>query len=177
MVWSPIIGVSAARGIGRCGGGRRRRRGGSARRRFARRGRGRSGAGADRFLDEFQLVHRDGDIMLTHTEEAADTNNHGAHLAVLVQDQLIDVAELFVGLVVDVKAHELGRPPFTLEHHLFGTRRVCGRGWRRTICRLSSLGIGRTADERGAHKRDSKDILHHKPPEKVKMFSENGPRS
>ena len=100
MVWSPIIGVSAARGIGRCGGGRRRRRGGSARRRFARRGRRRSRAGADWFLDEFELVHGNGDIMLTHTEEAANTNNHGAHLAVLVQDQLIDIAELFVCLVI-----------------------------------------------------------------------------
>ena len=52
MVWRPIIGVSAAHRGGRCCGGGRRRRG-SARRRFARRGRGRSGAGADRFLDEF----------------------------------------------------------------------------------------------------------------------------
>src|SRR6476469_8305348 len=126
MVWSPIIGVSTARGGGRCGGGGRRR-GGSARRRFARRGRGRSRAGADWFLDEFELVHGNGDIMLTHTEEAANTNNHGAHLAVLVQDQLIDIAELFVCLVIDVKAHELGRAPFALEYHLFGTRRARSR--------------------------------------------------
>src|SRR6476469_3184411 len=125
MVWSPIIGVSTARGGGRCGGGGRRR-GGSARRRFARRGRGRSRAGADRFLDEFELVHGNGDIMLTHTKESANTNNYGAHLAVLVQDHLIDVAELFVGLVVNVETHELGRAPFTLEHHLFGTCRAYG---------------------------------------------------
>src|SRR6476646_11715291 len=124
MVWSPIIGVGAPRGIGRRGGGRSR-------------------AGADWLLDELELVHGNGDIMLAHTEEAAYTNNHGAHLAVLVQDQLIDVAELFVGLVVNVEAHELGHAPFTLEHHLFGTRRAFGRGWCRTIGRLSSLGIGR----------------------------------
>ena len=82
MIRSPIIRIGAARGRGcRCGGGARGRCGGA--RRFARR-RGRSGAGADRLLDEFELVHRHGDVVLTHTQEAADTNNHGVDLAVLI---------------------------------------------------------------------------------------------
>ena len=172
MVWSPVIRVGGARRGGLRRGGGVRWRGGSARRRFARRGRGRSRAGANRFLDEFELVHGNGDIVLTHTEETANTNNHGTHLAVFVQDQFIDVAELFVGLVVDIKAHELGGAPFTLEHHLFGTRRVCGRGWRRAIGRLSSLGIGRTAAERGAQKGDSKELLHRNPPESELVLRE-----
>src|SRR6185295_13281550 len=114
--------------------------------------------------------------MLTHTKEAANTNNHGTHLAVLVQNQLINVAELFVGLVVNIKTHELGRAPFTLEHHLFGTCRALGRGWPSTIGRLSSLGNGRTAEER-AQKRDSNEVLHDNPPEKVNIFPVNGPSS
>ena len=61
---------------------------------------------------------KNGDVVLTHTQEAANPNNHGVDLAVLVQDQLIDVAELFIGFIVDVEAHQLGGAPVVLEHHL-----------------------------------------------------------
>ena len=175
MIGSPVIRVGAAGGRGcRCGAGVRGRRG-SARGGFARRSRGRSSTSADRFLDEFKLVHGNGDVVLTHTQKAADSDNHGVDLAVLIQDQLIDVAEFFIGFVVDVEAHELGRAPVVLEHHLFGICGRSGRGRCSAIRRLSLLGIGRATDDRSAQKRDSNEILHRNPPKKVNLFSENGP--
>jgi hypothetical protein len=150
MIGSPVIRIGAARGRGcRCCGGVRWRRG-SPGRRFARRGRGRSGTGAGRFLDEFKLVHRNGNVVFTHTQEAADPDNHGVDLAVLVQDQFIDVAELFVGFVLDVEAHQLGGAPVVFKDHLSGTRGRSSRGRCSAIGRLSLLGIGRATDDRSA---------------------------
>ena len=43
------------------------------------------------------------DVVLAHAEEAADADHIAHHLAVLVEDHLVDVAELLVLLVVDFK--------------------------------------------------------------------------
>jgi hemolysin III len=41
---------------------------------------------------------------------------NGVDPAIFVQNQFVDVAKFFIGLVIDVETHELGRTPITLEH-------------------------------------------------------------
>jgi hypothetical protein len=51
--------------------------------------------------------------VFAHAEEAADAQDDVLYLAGLVQDDVIDVADLFIGVVVDVDADQLGSPPFS----------------------------------------------------------------
>ena len=52
--------------------------------------------------------------MLAHAEEAADAEDDVLDLSRLVQDDIIDVADLFIGVVVNVDADQLGSAPFAL---------------------------------------------------------------
>jgi hypothetical protein len=52
--------------------------------------------------------------MLAHAQESADAQDDVRGLAGLVENNFVDVADLFVGLVVDVDADELGSAPFAL---------------------------------------------------------------
>ena len=49
--------------------------------------------------------------MLAHTQEPADAQNNVLDLAGLVENDIADVADLLVGLVVDVDTNELGSAP------------------------------------------------------------------
>jgi hypothetical protein len=50
--------------------------------------------------------------VLPHAEEAANAQDDFLGLSSLVQDDIIDVADLFIGVIVNVDADELGSPPF-----------------------------------------------------------------
>ena len=63
--------------------------------------------------DPFQLVKADGNIMLVHAEKAADAQDNVFNLAGLI-DELLDVANFFIGVVVYVNANELGGAPRTI---------------------------------------------------------------
>ncbi|WP_349631227.1 hypothetical protein [Bradyrhizobium sp. AUGA SZCCT0222] len=99
--------------------------------------------------------------MLAHSQEAADADNDSTNLAVFVQDDFVDITQLFIGFIVDVEAHELRRAPVSLEHHLgVGSRRAGGRGRGSAISRLSGLGISRGANYGNTQKSGSDESLH-----------------
>ena len=52
--------------------------------------------------------------MLTHREESADTNNDKSNVAVRVDNQILDAAELLVGLVVNFYTNQFGGAPLPL---------------------------------------------------------------
>src|SRR3569623_1645569 len=93
-------------------GGRRGRRGRRGRAGRARSAAGRGAAGArglarDRLVVELQIGPLHGDVVLAHAEEAADADGDLFDLAVLVEQQFLDVADLLVLRVIDIQADEL----------------------------------------------------------------------
>jgi hypothetical protein len=48
--------------------------------------------------------------MLTHSQEAADTNDDVRDLSPFIEDDLADVANLLIAFVIDVNANELDAP-------------------------------------------------------------------
>ena len=45
--------------------------------------------------------------MLAHSQEAADADDYVRDLPRFIEDDLADVADLFIGFVIDVNANEL----------------------------------------------------------------------
>ena len=67
--------------------------------------------------------------MLTHSQEAADADDNVGDLPRFIEDDLTDVADLFIAFITDVNAHELGSAPFAFLVCGSRSRRVSpGRG-------------------------------------------------
>src|SRR5471032_81291 len=77
------------------------------------RGRGRS----NWLVHPLQLIESNCDVMLAHSEKAADPKDDMFNLAGLVENEFFDIANFFVGFVINVDANELGRAPLTLLMH------------------------------------------------------------
>jgi hypothetical protein len=88
--------------------------------------------------------------VFAHAEEAANAQDDILDLSCLFQDDIVDVAYLLIGVVVNVDADELGCPPFTF---------LVRRGWRRDVAMKFSgrfksrfeanVGIGGSVSELG----------------------------
>ena len=77
----------------------------------------------------FQLIESYCDVVLAHSENAADPKDDVFNLAGLVENEFFDVTDFFVGFVINVDANELGRAPLALlMHHRAAVSLVsCGR--------------------------------------------------
>ena len=94
------------------------------------------------FFPELKFVHRNRDVMLSHSQEAAYSDNDRIDLAAAIQDQLINIPKPFIRFVVNFEAYELGGASITLLHHWCIGIRACCRS--RAICGgWSGLGKSR----------------------------------
>jgi hypothetical protein len=64
--------------------------------------------------------------VLAHTEKAADPDDGTSGFAGFIEQELVDFAELFILLVVDVEADELGGAPLTCRFGGSGRRAPSG---------------------------------------------------
>src|SRR4051812_34922571 len=78
----------------------------------------------NRFVDEFDLIQANQDVVLTHAEEATHSDDNTRNFAGLIDDDLVDVAELLILLIVDIHADELRSAPLSVVTHGSG-----GGGW------------------------------------------------
>src|SRR5215217_1996412 len=134
--------VGGRRTVGGGGAGRRGRAGGAGRRRIGRhasggrrvRGRragrrrtvGRGGRQVVAVIFPLDRAERQRHVLLAHPEEAADADDDRIGIALAVDQDLVDVADLLVVLAVDVDADELGGAPLVGVHvvdELAGVRR------------------------------------------------------
>ena len=58
-------------------------------------------------IDPFYLVVGNGDVVLSNTEKAANSNDYIYDLAGVIQQQFIDVAYFLVGIIVHVDTDNL----------------------------------------------------------------------
>src|SRR5437867_11921265 len=73
-----------------------------------------SARGLHRQFDGICLIARHGDlvqwhcdVLFAHAEEAADTDDHGLDGALIVEEDIVDVANILVGGTIDRSADEL----------------------------------------------------------------------
>src|ERR1700737_562355 len=65
-----------------------------------------------------QLIEANCNVVLTHSEKAANALKGVFDLAGLIDNQLFNVTNFFIGIVVNIDANELGRSPLAiLVHH------------------------------------------------------------
>src|SRR5437588_1312610 len=107
---------------------------------------GGAGGGAGSFIDPFQLLEGHPHIALAHPEKAADRQYHGVDLAGSAEDDVVDVADVFVVVVVDLEADQLGGTPLALLVRI-------GAGWNDVLGR-------RGGDERTRQQRRCKNPGH-----------------
>ena len=70
-----------------------------------------------RVRHELERLERDRDVLLADAEESADADDERDHLTLLVDQDVVDVANVLIVRAIDARAADVGR------HHLVGTGR------------------------------------------------------